>query len=403
MRYRSSRKIIDMIKAERKLLEFIEKHISVIALAGFFIIGALMRLVSRNFVSEDAYNYLLGWYDDIKNAGGFKALSEQVGNYNVLYQTLIALFTYLPIPALFAYKGLSIVFDLLLALLIGYIVYKESASEKAFDLGAVAFSIVWISPVVLFNSSLWAQCDSIYAFFTVLSLYLLYKEKNIAAFIVYGIALSFKLQAIFVLPFFLLFYFCKKSFSILNFLIVPAVLWVSSIPAIIAGRGVFTAFSLYFNQTNEYGCVVMNYPSFMMTMSYDYMQKFYETASPIGMVITVFALAVLMVMFIRNKPELNFDIFILAALLLTYTTVFFLPAMHDRYGFVYEILAIVYVFRNKKTIVPCIALMLMSTATYSNFLFHVGIDLRIVTAFNFFTYATYVWFFLNAIKQKENA
>ena len=55
-----------MFKAEKKLLEFIEKHISVIGLAGFFIIGALMRLVTRNFVSEDAYNYLLGWYDDIK-------------------------------------------------------------------------------------------------------------------------------------------------------------------------------------------------------------------------------------------------------------------------------------------------------------------------------------------------
>ena len=126
-----------MFKAEKKILEFIEKHISIIGLIGFFAIGALMRLVTRNFVSEDAYNYLLGWYDDIKNAGGFKALSEQVGNYNVLYQTLIALFTYLPIPALFAYKGLSIIFDLMLSLLIGYIVYKESASEKAFDLRAL--------------------------------------------------------------------------------------------------------------------------------------------------------------------------------------------------------------------------------------------------------------------------
>ena len=391
-----------MLKAEKKLLEFIEDHISVIALCAFFIIGALMRLAVRNFVSEDAYNYLLGWYDDIKNAGGFKALSAQVGNYNVLYQTLIALFTYLPIPALFAYKGLSIVFDLLLSLLIGYIVYKESTSEKAFDLGIIAFSIVWLSPVVLFNSSLWAQCDSIYAFFTVLSLYLLYKEKTIPSFIVYGIALSFKLQAIFVLPFFILIYFCKKSFSILNFLIVPAILWISSIPAIIAGRGIFTAFSLYFNQTNEYGCVIMNYPSFLMTISYDYMQKNYETASSIGLVIAVFALAFMMVAFIKSKPELNFDTFILTALMLTYTAVFFLPAMHDRYGFVYEILAIIYVLRNKKSIVPCIVLMLMSIVTYSNFLFHVGIDLRIVTAFNFFTYAAYVWLYLNAIKHKEN-
>ena len=393
-----------MFKAEKKLLEFIEKHISVIGLAGFFIIGALMRLATRNFVSEDAYNYLLGWYDDIKNAGGFKALSEQVGNYNVLYQTLIALFTYLPIPALFAYKGLSIVFDLLLALLVGYIVYKETVSEKAFDLGAIAFCIVWMSPVVLFNSSLWAQCDSIYAFFTVLSIYLLYKEKNIAAFVFYGIALAFKLQAVFALPFFLLIYFYKKSFSILNFLIAPAVLWISSIPAIIAGRGVFTAFTLYLNQTNEYGCVIMNYPSFVMTMAYDYMQKFYETATPIAFVIAVFALAFLMVSIIKLKPELTFENYILIALTLIFTAVFFLPAMHDRYGYVYEILAIVYMFKNKKAIIPAILLILISTSTYSNFLFHVGIDLRWITAFNFVAYGVYLWFFFNNLKtNKEEA
>lgn len=390
-----------MFKAEKKILEFIEKHISIIGLIGFFAIGALMRLVTRNFVSEDAYNYLLGWYDDIKNAGGFKALSEQVGNYNVLYQTLIALFTYLPIPALFAYKGLSIIFDLMLSLLIGYIVYKESASEKAFDLGAIAFSIVWISPVVLFNSSLWAQCDSIYAFFTVLSIYLLYKEKNIPAFVFYGVALAFKLQAVFALPFFVLIYFYKKSFSIFNFLIVPAILWISSIPAIIAGRGIFTAFTLYLNQTNEYGCVIMNYPSFVMTMAYDYMQKFYETATPIAFVIAIFALAFLMVAIIKLKPELTFENYILIALVMIFTAVFFMPAMHDRYGYVYEIIAIVYMFKNKKAVIPAILLILISTSTYSNFLFHVGIDLRWITAFNFVAYGVYLWFFFTELKTKK--
>ena len=69
---------------EKKFLEFLEKHIYIIALAGAFAVGALLRILCRNFVSEDAYNYLIGWYDDIKNAGGFKALKEQVGNYNVL-------------------------------------------------------------------------------------------------------------------------------------------------------------------------------------------------------------------------------------------------------------------------------------------------------------------------------
>jgi hypothetical protein len=178
-------------------------------------------------------------------------------------------------------------------------------------------------------------------------------------------------------------------------------LWISSIPAIIAGRGIFTAFTLYLNQTNEYGCVIMNYPSFVMTMAYDYMQKFYETATPIAFVIAMFALAFLMVAIIKLKPELTFENYILIALVMIFTAVFFMPAMHDRYGYVYEIIAIVYMFKNKKAIIPAILLILISTSTYSNFLFHVGIDLRWITAFNFVAYGVYLWFFFTELKTKK--
>ena len=142
----------------------------------------------------------------------------------------------------------------------------------------------------------------------------------------------------------------------------------------------------------------MNYPSFLMTMSYDYMQENYKTVSGIGLAITVFVLALWMVWLISKKPVLSYENFILIALMLTYTTVFFLPAMHDRYGFVYEILAILYMFKNKKAIIPGIVLMLISVATYSNFLFHVGIDLRVLTAFNFFTYAYYAYITLKGLR-----
>ena len=81
------------------------------------------------------------------------------------------------------------------------------AHHEPYVAAITAFTVIWISPVVLFNSSMWAQCDSIYTFFALLAVYLLYKEKNIPAFVFLGIALSFKLQAIFVLPFFLFIYF----------------------------------------------------------------------------------------------------------------------------------------------------------------------------------------------------
>lgn len=388
-----------MLKAEKKLLEFIEKNVFVFVLIAAFIAGAILRLSARNFVSDDAYMYLLNWYDEIKEAGGLKALDHQVGNYNVLYQTIIALFTYLPIPALFAYKGLSIVFDLLLAGLIGYIIFKETA-RNAFISGVTAFSLIWLSPLVLFNSSLWAQCDSIYTFFVVLALYLLYKEKNVWAFVSLGVALSFKLQAVFVLPFFLFMYFYRKNFSILNFLITPAVMWLSTIPGIIAGRGIFTGFSLYFNQTDEYGLVIMNYPGFMNAIAYDYQFENYANEKAIGMVITIAVLAFWMIYSLWSKRKFSEKNFLDLAVLLTFTTVFFLPAMHDRYGFVYEILAIIYMFKNKKSIIPCILLQVLSIITYSNFLFHVGIEVHILWWFNLLAYAAYAYMYIKSLKEE---
>lgn len=382
-----------MIKAEKKFLEFIEKNIFIFIFVLAFLVGAVLRISARNFVSEDAYNYLLGWYDEIKACGGIRALDHQVGNYNVLYQTIIALFTYLPIPALFAYKGLSMVFDLLLACLVGYIVYQEipEASKAG---GITAFALVWLSPVVLFNSSLWAQCDSIYTFFVVLALYLLYKEKNLASFIVLGVALSFKLQAVFILPFFLFAYFIKKSFSILYFLITPFVMWLSTIPAIIAGRGIFTGFTLYLNQTDEYGCAVMNYPGFVLSMAYDYMQENYKNVKAICLVIAISVLGFWMIYSIWRQRKAEGKDFLSLALLLTYTAVFFMPAMHDRYGYVYEILAIMYMFIRKKSIIPCIVLQVLSIITYSNFLFHVGIGLQVLAIVNFIVYAVYCYLFV---------
>ncbi len=386
-----------MFKFEKKFLEFIEKNIFYVVLAAAFIAGIVIRLAVRNFVSEDAYNYLLEWYGEIKASGGLKALDHQVGNYNVLYQTLIAIFTYLPVPALFAYKGLSIVFDLLLACLVSYILFKESKENNVIK-GVIGFSLIWLSPVVFFNSSLWAQCDSIFVFWVVLALYLLYKEKNVSSFIILGVALSFKLQAVFILPFFLFVYFYKRSFSVLHFLITPAVMWVSTIPAIIAGRSLFTGFTLYFSQTDEYGCVIMNYPSFTHAFAYDYMQENYGYAKAIALTITVSVLAFWMIYVLWSKKQFNNSLFLSFALLLTFTTVYMLPAMHDRYGYLYEILAVLYIFKNKKSIIPCIALNVLSIITYSNFLFHVGIGVHYLSRINFLIYAVYCFLFITELK-----
>lgn len=389
-----------MFSFEKKFLEFLNKHLDVLIIAAAFILGAYMRFTMRYFVSEDSYYDYLRWYDEIKAAGSLKALGTQVGDYNVLFQTIIALLSYLPIIPLYVYKLLSCGFDMLLAILLAVIVKKNSDTSDNIP-GAAAFSLVWLSPVVALNSAMWGQCDSIYTFFAVLAVYLLYKEKYIPSFAILGVAFSFKLQTIFVLPFFLFVYFYKKNFSILHFLEVPVVMWISTLPAIIAGRGFFTGFELFFEQTEEYKCIIMDYPSFWLTMAYNYQQKYYEYIRPIGMVITVAVLAGFMVYFIKRKVELNASNFLSIVFILTYSAVFFLPAMHERYGYIYEILAILYMFKNKKSIIPCFLLTIISIATYSIYLFVTPIHLQALGVMNLLVYIWYCFIVINQIRSRE--
>ena len=53
------------------------------------------------------YSCLVPWFDEIKDMGGICALSEQVGNYNLLYQTIISLMTYIPMDDMYLYKIFS--------------------------------------------------------------------------------------------------------------------------------------------------------------------------------------------------------------------------------------------------------------------------------------------------------
>ena len=74
-----------MNSIEKKLLSKVDQNLPVIVLFAVTILGALIRLSLRRFVSMDAICFLLPWYDMISQNG----LYEQVGDYNLLYQFLI--------------------------------------------------------------------------------------------------------------------------------------------------------------------------------------------------------------------------------------------------------------------------------------------------------------------------
>lgn len=377
-----------MFKYEEKLLRWIDTHLFSIVLLGLTLLSLLIRYSLKDFVSGDAYYFLLRWYDAIRQEGGLAGLGTPVGNYNMLYQFCIAVMTHLPIDALIAYKLLSIIFDYLLAGAVGLLVY-ELAEKNRKQNAAFAYMAVILSPIVFLNSAAWAQCDAIYTFFAVLALLYMVKEQYIRAFVFYGLSFAFKLQAVFLLPFFLFIYYTKKKFSILHFFAIPLSMIVTSLPCLVQGRKVFEVFGIYMGQTNEWPAMQNNYPTIWLILD-EGSDRGYLYLKSAAIMMTVAVLALLMVIFIIKKIQLNKQNMICMAFLLAYTCILFLPSMHERYGYLVEILAIAVVLLHRRTLPLMLLLYGITLQTYGNYLFGKSVDLPMLCIVNTAVYAAYI-------------
>ncbi|MCD7819916.1 MAG: glycosyltransferase 87 family protein [Lachnospiraceae bacterium] len=373
---------------EQKLIAWIEDHLLVLMVVFVTFCGLLIRYLLRPIATIDATDCFIPWYQEIKNGGGFLALQEQVGDYNILYQFLIAIMTYLPIYSLSAYKALFVMFDYALAVVSAGIVY-ELTSDRRGEKAAAAYTLVLLSPLVWLNSSAWGQCDSIYCFWILAAFLFLLRERFGLAFVLYGVAFAFKLQAIFALPFFLLYWFMKKRFTLLYFLVIPVVMMVSTIPTLVMGRkgGPFLCFLIYAGQTST-EIMYNQYPSFWALLSPPEPEN-YELYMSAGMIFSAAALILLAAVWIRKgvRPDSRNCIYML--FMLTYTCVITMPGMHERYGYVYEILGILIAVVNRRTRALLPFLLGTTLCTYGSYLFGMEINLTALAAVNCLVYLIY--------------
>ena len=137
------------------------------------------------------------------------------------------------------------------------------------------YAAVLLLPVTYLNSSAWAQCDSIYASFVIIALYFLYDKKYILSFFMMGVALAFKLQMVFILPFLIFYYFLEKKYSILYMGLIIVGWYVLSLPGILMRGNWLEPFKIYFAQTDTHKAMWLNFPSFWMLIgdNYDMLKK----------------------------------------------------------------------------------------------------------------------------------
>lgn len=372
---------------ERKLTK---NNTLILAFVVVTCVSAIVRINGIEFESLDMTKCLYRWFDVLKANGGLNALALNIGDYNMPYMTIMALLTYLPISPLVSIKAVSIIFDFLLAISCVSLLkelLKDKYNEK---LGLLVYSIIILLPTVILNSSYWGQCDSIYATFIIISLVYLIREKYLMSFILLGISFAFKLQFIFILPLYVLYFLAKRKLPIHYFLIIPIVNLVMCLPSVAFGKNVIDCMKIYFNQTGEYNNKIsLNFPG-IYNFFYDTEESSNEIPLPneylskimifiLGLIFIGLALYVII-----RKVKFDNDLIIEVALWSVMVSTFLLPYMHDRYMFMADILSVIYCILNgrKKIYVP-ICVSLCSLYTYIAFLNRVSIiDIRFISIIN---------------------
>ena len=350
---------------ENKIQDYIFDNKEKITLGLIIILSIVWRYAGRNFLSGDMEGFLLPWYEEIKESGGVLSLSYQVGNYGLLYQTLIALMTYVDIEPIYLYKMLSVVFDFFLAYTV-YAICKDLSSRSADRIlpPALLGGVILVVPTVVINSAFWGQCDSMYSFFCLLTLYCLFKERYVWAFTGLGLAFACKLQTVFILPFVFFYYFKSKGFSLLYGFVSIAVIWLTGIAAFVQGRSLLAPIEIYMGQTNEYKMMSLNFPSFWVIPGGDYSMQM------TAIIFTCVVCGIGGYMYLSRKSSDSKDMYYEMATWFVWTMLIFLPLMHERYAYLLDVLLVLLSYKDRRNLVYTISAICTSLFSYSIFLFN---------------------------------
>lgn len=147
------------------------------------------------------------------------------------------------------------------------------------------------------------------------------------------------------------------------------VIFITIIPALLAGRKLSELLSIYGEQVNTYTYLTMNYPSIYSVVSEGLKENNRKMIISAGTMATVMVLGVIAFYIRDKKVEVTNEFIITLAIFTIEVCLFILPVMHERYGYFPEILAVVYGVTRYKRMVVCAFLQVVSVITYSRFLF----------------------------------
>lgn len=317
----------------------------------------LLRALLLEYTTLDYEDFLAKWAQAFREGGGFAAIKLPIGNYNVPYLYFMAAISYLPIPDLYLIKLFSILFDVALAWgglrLVRHFCPRESVRPLA------CFCALLLLPTAVLNGACWGQCDSLYGALALHALACALERRPKTSAALMGLAFSFKLQTVFVLPLWGALWLTGRL-KFRHLFCFPAAYGASILPAVLLGKPLGDILGVYLGQTQEgLGVLCYNAPSVYSFLPYG-ARPDEGLAAAVGIAgAALLVLALLAVLFFR-RDRTDDKAILAAAAVLAVGVPFLLPYMHDRYFFLADVICAAWAFALPRNF-PCALLVQASS------------------------------------------
>lgn len=365
-------RLIDRLMfTEIRVQEIKLKIVDIAFVLCLFLFAFLIRWKLMPIESADYFGFLEDWMQTIRQNGGYRSLGMQISNYTSPYMYLMTLISYISTNDLYALKLISVFFDYMGAIAVFLILYHMTANLRKSILGMAA---ILLAPTVFLDSAYWCQCDMIYSSFLLFSFYFFLKDNSKKSMIFFAISFTFKLQSLFLMPFFLIMWLKRRTIQLRHLLFIPVIYAVSAVPAWMLGRSFKELMLIYFNQSSTYPWGTLEYPNIYALIG-EAMPDMRHAAevSGAGTFMTIILLGCLAYYLYTKNIKLTNELMVTLALFTVAVIVYTLPHMHDRYGFLIDLFAVIYGVNNSRKLPVTCGFILVSIISFMPYLIAVHI------------------------------
>lgn len=304
----------------------------------------------------DYNTYLLPWIKFIKAHNYFESLKFDFYNYAPSYIYILILIAKTGLNPLFAIKAVSVIFEYLMAFYVGRILNLKYKNTNIIWLSLVLLPVI---PTVFINGAYWGQCDAVFSFFVVASLYYLLNNNKIVSVLMLAIAFAFKVQTVFILPLFFIL-ILRGKIKWYFFGIIPLIYIVSILPIWLAGRSFIDGLLIYYNQSGYYKSVTLFMPNLYIWLQ----NSDYNIVKLCGTIFTIILTLISGLLVSIRRIDIDKDAIILIGFGSVMIVPYILPGMHERYLYLSDIFAFIWIFWNRKNIQLPFSILLVSLYSY---------------------------------------